>query len=294
MKRAFLLIAAVLLLIAASALYAEEKAQSPQIAEWKTYLKSLDAANPASIKKAAAEYNARFGEKSSQPERDAAFMAFRSFYYDVIDRYESSFSKNEKIQAVLWDEKKGKSEREKLRKTLSESGMTLMMSEGTYYIGEDTGFLAANFASQLSPGLREFLTMRSREMKKGFTEDAGLLITWNELADRIAAWDRYLKKYGDSSAAGQAEYYDNLYLAVFLTGIDNSRVFSMEKGALDPAVQKAYEYYLKTYSDTKSAAIIEEYYSILKKNGLKESQQSKSLLKKYKLIPMTGIQPPVR
>jgi len=294
MKRSFILTVAVLLLIASSALYAEEKAQSPQIAEWETYLKSLDAGSPASIKTAIGEYRTRFGEKSAQTERDAAFMAFRSFYYDVLDRYESNFSKDEKIQAVLWDEKKGKSEREKLKKSLSEAGMTLLSSEGTYYIGEDNGFLVNQFAAQLSPGLREFLTMRSREMKKGFTEDAGLLITWNELADRIAAWDRYLKKYGDSPAAGQAGYYGNLYLAVFLTGIDNSRVFSMEKGALDPAVQKAYDYYLKTYGDTKSAAIIAEYYTILKKNGLKESQQSKALLKKYKLIPMTGIQPPVR
>jgi hypothetical protein len=85
-----------------------------------------------------------------------------------------------------------------------------------------------------------------------------------------------------------------MYLAVFLTGIDNSRIFSFERKTLEPEVEKAYQYYLKTYKDTKSAGIISEYYSILKKNGMKESHDSRLFLKNKKLMPMIGIQPPTR
>ncbi len=294
MKRIFILTLLAFLICLTSIPYTEVKAKAPSIIEWEQYLKSLDIKDPASITLAMKEFKTRFSEESSQSAKDAAFMAFRRFYYKVMEKYVSVIGADEKLQARLWDEKKGKQEREKLKKSLSEEGMVLLTSEGSYYIGEDADFLYDNFRSQISPGLKEFLTMRSAELKKGFTEDAGLRITWNELADRIAAWDRYLARFEGSPAVELATYYDRMYLAVFLTGIDNSRVLSSEKGTLEPAVQKAYEYYLKTYKDTKSAGIISEYYSILRKNGLKESHDSRLFLKKNKLMPMSGIQPPTR
>lgn len=293
MKKIYILTLLAFFFFLASAVFAEAEAQDPSVAEWKLYLKSLDANDPGSINKAVGEFKTRF-DKESQSAKDAAFMAFRNFYYDVIDKYGVLIGTDEKLQALLCDEKKGREEKEKLKKSLSGQGMTLLMSEGTFYVSENTNFLSDSFASQLSPGLREFLTIRSKELKKGFTEDAGLLITWNELADRIASWDRYLEKYGNSPAAAQAAYYQQMYLAVFLTGIDNSRIFSFEKKTLEPEVQKAYQYYLKTYKDTRSAGIISEYYSILKKNGLKESHDSRLFLKNKKLMPMLGIQPPTR
>lgn len=293
MRKTCIMTVLVFFFLLASAAYAEAEVQDPAVKEWKLYIKSLNTNDPVSINKAIEQFRIRF-DKESQSAKDAAFMAFRKFYYDVVDKYGALFCTDEKLQALLCDDRKGRQEREKLKKSLSSQGMTLLMSEGSYYIGEDSNFLSDTFASQLSPALREFLTLRSRELKKGFAEDAGLIITWNELADRIAAWDHYMKKHGSSPAADQAAYYHHMYLAVFLTGMDNSRIFSFERKTLEPEVQKAYQYYLKTHKDTRSTGVISEYYSILKKNGLKESHDSRLFLKKKKLMPVTGIQPPTR
>ncbi len=62
-------------------------------------------------------------------------------------------------------------------------------------------------------------------------------------------------------------------------GVDNTPLFT-EKGTLKPEVKEAYEYYVKTYKDTKSAPLVGSYYALLKEGGLKNTAGRKQFLKK--------------
>ena len=104
--------------------------------------------------------------------------------------------------------------------------------------------------SFLSPAYGRFLAIRQKEMREGFTEDAGAArplphagragghLGGLSSANTLRLWQRE-----------QAAHYRSLYLATFLTGIDNSRVFGMD-GKVEPEVRRAWRHVMKTWPNT--------------------------------------------
>lgn len=265
-------------------------AAADDISSFRQYLSTLDKKDPASIAKALDFFKTHFGAAAAADTRDEAFMEFRAFYYGVISQYNPIIFSDAKLQERLLSDKTRK-ELESMKKQLSQYGLTLTMSEGTYYVSEEPGFLLKTFSSLVTPSAREYLKLRQKEIKEGFSEDAELLIPWKALADRIATWEKFLSTYPKAALAKQGLLHYNDYLATFLTGIDNSPVFN-EKGALNPEVRQAYEYYVQKYPSTKSGQLVKQYYEILKKHGFKTSSESQKFLKDHNIRNMIGVEPP--
>jgi hypothetical protein len=268
--------------------------KDPSVTDYQTYLSGLDKKNPESVSKAVDYFKSHFDSQKPETVRDDAFQAFRSFYYAALEAYGDVFGSNDRLQRVLAQEKAsaGKEARE-IRSRLARNGMAILMSEGTYYIGEDSEFLTERFTRCVSQAFDEFLKLRKKELKEGFSEDAGLRISWDSLGDRIASWDGYLSKFPKSVMKNQADYFRRLYLSTFFTGMDNSRVFD-SKGVLEPEVKKAYASYIKKYPHSESAALIGRYMQILAKNKGRSSKEAEQFLKEHKIGSMLGVQPPTQ
>lgn len=176
---------------------------------------------------------------------------------------------------------------ENLRKQLmklKDNGYSLYQAEGDFYIEPDPAFLIKRFEKHISEPLAEFLKLKAIEVEKHFAADAALIITWDELSDRIAGWEAYIARYPEAPEAAQArEDYYRRYMFFYLNGIDNTGLYDYHTGILKDDVKKSYERYMEKYKDTQSSIVVKGFYNELKKNGFKRTDQVLEYVRKIEL-----------
>lgn len=176
---------------------------------------------------------------------------------------------------------------ENLKKQLMElkdNGYSLYWAEGDLYIESDPSFLLEKFQTHVSEPLAEFLKLKAFEVKKHFASDAALMISWDELSDRIAGWDAYIARYPEAPEAVEArEDYYRRYMFVYLNGIDNSGLYDPQSQMLKDEVKKSYERYMEKYKDTQGYTVVKGFYDVLKKNRFKRTDQVLDYVQKVKL-----------
>ena len=62
-------------------------------------------------------------------------------------------------------------------------------------------------------------------MKQGFSEDAGMLISYEDLYYRIRRWEEFLYKHPNTIINDEAISYYRTYIETLMTGMANSRRF---------------------------------------------------------------------
>ncbi|MBU8892865.1 MAG: hypothetical protein KOO66_08795 [Bacteroidales bacterium] len=225
---------------------------------------------------------------------DSAYYLFLEFFYTSQNNLTDSLeAKYPNLIEKLYRHEEDSEVREFLG-LLDDCGLDLFSTEGYFYVDVQPDFFYETFKDNSSPSLKTFLQLRDRELKNAFSEDAMLLISFNDLADRIYNWEKYLNDYPDTKLNNEANYFLDIYLETLLTGMDNTRLFDRESRILMPEVKQSYESYIKNHADSKSGMIIQEYYQILKRNQFEYSDSIDYILKKYNLSKMHGIQPHVR
>lgn len=222
---------------------------------------------------------------------DSAYNMFLEFFYTSANNLTDSLETKYPSLVEKFYRNETDSETREFHALLNECGLGLFMTEGNFYVDVQPDFFYETFKNNTSPSLKTFLQLRDRELKNAFLEDAMLLISFNNLADRIYNWEKYLNDYPDTKLINEANYFLEIYLETYLTGMDNTKLFDRESRILVPEVKQSYESYIKNHADTKSGMIIQEYYEILKRNQFEYSDSIDYILKKYNLSKMHGIQP---
>lgn len=220
--------------------------------------------------------------KLTQPEKDAAFINFREFYSNVINKYNSEFYNNTRLRKKLELTNSEKdNEVNTFKKKLLKNGLVLLHSEGSYYVDEDPNFLLNNFYMHVSVSFKEYLGIRKKELNQGFTEDGGLTIPFKKLGERIHIWEEFISKYPVSPLIEDAKQNYDLYLRTFMNGIDNTPVFDPKSRILRPDVKRAYIIYTEKYSNKESGKLIKKYYNLLAKHKFKRTPEIDTFLKNH-------------
>ena len=223
---------------------------------------------------------------------DSAYDMFLEFYYASANNLTDSLkTKYSSVVKKIYRNEVDSVTRE-FQRLLDDCGLSIFTTDGYYfYVDVQPDFFFETFKNNSSPSLKTFLQLRDWELKNAFSEDAMLLISFNDLADRIYNWDKYLNDYPDTKLNREANYFLKIYLETYLTGMENTRLFDRKSRILLPEVKQSYESYIQNYTDTKSGMIIQEYYEILKRNEFEYSDSIDYILKKYSLNLTRGIQP---
>ncbi|MGN6179526.1 MAG: hypothetical protein ACTHNW_10120 [Mucilaginibacter sp.] len=250
--------------------------------EYRSYLKSLDTLHPASTTTAAKKYAELF-KSSEQNTRDSAFSVFKDFYNkidqvldnnrDITISYDSLITDSGGHLPALSTHLKTYAQ------TLKDNGFKVYLSEGNPYIGQDLDFEAKWFYPYLSQPLKEFLTQLNNENKEGFSQDGGLMINPEQLADRTVWWENFAKKYPQTIVGRPALENWRSYLGTLMVGMDNSPV--TEPGHpknLNPYYQAVYSRIMNNYSTTQTAKLIGPYFKLLIN---KKPAAAKKLVKDY-------------
>ncbi len=223
---------------------------------YQQFLDRLDKRSRSAVPQAVAAYKRSFGPGAAVQARDAAFIRFRTFYYGVDLTSVRGLAATE----------------------LKVNGLTIKTSEGDPYQAEDPDFLRATFAPYVSAPILRFLDIRRQEMREGYADDGGLLISFDRLGERVATWDTYRTTYPGSPLAADAKAHEQQYLWTFLNGMDNSPLFDWTSHKLRPEVQGAYEGFYKRHPRSRHVGVVSGYLQLIKGCGYRDCPQRRHYL----------------
>lgn len=274
--------------------------------DYQTYLDSLDRSELQSLVRGVKILELNI-PNYSLVEADQAFLAFNTFYIESLNYCNETFWQNESLNSKLRAAIQGLSptqvneylnipsglqedrEIKNFVQQISDGGLILTASEGGFYLSENPDFLYNRFSQYLSPSLQAFLQLRRQETAEGFIGNNGLEIPFAKIGERVIKWEKYNDQYPDSPLGELADYQYQMYLGVFLFGIDTSKVF--EDKQLKPEIRKVYENFEQLYADTKTANLISRYYDVLSANDFKYNEVVEKFLHDNHVPILPGLQP---
>ncbi len=159
-------------------------------------------------------------------------------------------------------------------KILQVAGWELGASEGSFYAQTDENWMRTTFGAIMPNDWREYFLQRSKELADEFTHDAFILIPFDDIRKRIIYWEEFLKRNPLFPLRDQVEYMIVNYMAVYLSGTDNSRIYEQattpEKHntprPLRHEVRTSYLNFLAVNQDSKHYPLINDWFRAIRDN----------------------------
>ncbi|MBK5252414.1 MAG: SH3 domain-containing protein [Peptostreptococcaceae bacterium] len=168
-----------------------------------------------------------------------------------------------------------------LMKKYRDMGYSVYMAEGMYYIEPDPQFLLGNFKTNISDDLFDYLTYRAEEVESHTFHDAAVIITWNELGDRIVDWENFLSKYPDSPYRDDAKSMYDVYLYTFLIGADNTPAYEYPTEILDPKLLESYRRYILEFPQSSFTPVLGELLVVLEEESYQKTERVMEFINPY-------------
>jgi hypothetical protein len=249
--------------------------------EFKNKISSIGFKDTSSVAQAAEEL-IKHAKNQEDKCREELLFIFRQYYLNCLKEY------NNRIDSLGINE----TNEDKINKSLLTIGWCVKFTEGLYYIGESPGWFGTKFKKVLTDPYKEYLHFRSREIREGFSEDAILLISWDQLRHRIITWESFLNKYPNFAEKQSIQEYLDIYIRVFLTGMDNSRIDDRENMTLHNDVRAAYEKFIRENKASKYHKVVKDYYEMIKENNFIVPKNAYEYLKNQGYKSYLATQPP--
>ncbi|WP_175622303.1 tetratricopeptide repeat protein [Chryseobacterium schmidteae] len=99
------------------------------------------------------------------------------------------------------------------------------LGEGVTEIETIPSYYSSIFKGKVTPDFETYISGKDREGKENYAVDAGLLITWEELGERVIFWENFVKKYPNSSLIKTAKEDYSTYLSDYLFGMDKTSTY---------------------------------------------------------------------
>ena len=235
-------------------------------------------------------------------DKDSVYVLFDRIFYKAVNDFNNSL---ESRYSTLLDKRKSEIDNPEIygivnplliefKRSLDVCGLTLLNSEGTYYVDANCDYYYNLFKDKVSPALTDYLKIRKKELNQGFSEDAELLISFHQLYERVLTWEDFTAKYPDFFNIREAQFYYASYLSTLITGMDNSQPFYTETGKLLPELRKLYLKITKRDDSRKSTNVIKDYYELLRVSDFSMPADLDQFLKDNELYSMNGVEPDTR
>jgi len=151
---------------------------------------------------------------------------------------------------------------------LTGAGFRFSQEEGMIYPAIDYHFIDG-YSKYVTGEMKGFAVFMAMDSDNRWAGDAEIRIPLKELADRIAAAEKYLAEYPAASGKSQVLSKYGMYLGALLGGIYNTPVVNYETGKINDKFVEVYEYFIKEYPDLKTTVIIKKFNEELKAGSYK-------------------------
>lgn len=144
-------------------------------------------------------------------------------------------------------------------------GFETYMAEGDYYLRYPYTNMTQLF--DVPQDWQDWLYILSK--RQNDLEDAGLMISVEELRKAIVSISDFIKKYPNFVAKNDVDEKLKYYYFYYLDGIDNSRIYDDETNKVKPTYINSYKTFIDTNKDCIGYKTVENYYNKLKNNNFK-------------------------
>lgn len=194
---------------------------------------------------------------NNQSLRDKAFQNYRVVFFKTLRNSSLSY------KGITIDGYSDIPEKKipEIKKYVKSIGLRLMWMEGCYYLEEDTKFAINKFGKFLSLPWKEYLALRVKE-RNVFLNDGAIAMPWDELRHRIVYWENFINKFPDFAENNEIKAKLADYLEWYISG----RYGYGAGNRIMPELKKSYENFLTYNKSSKFYPIVNNWYSLLKKN----------------------------
>jgi len=224
-------------------------------------------------------------------DRDSVYVLFDNVVNTAVNNFNDSLELNYSTLLHRANRKIVDLEITKFKRCLDMCGLILLRTEGEDYVDVNYDYYYKLFKGRVSPALTDYLKIRKKELRQGFSEDAELVISFHQLYKRVITWEKFNMKYPDFFNREDAQNNYATYLSTLITGMDNSPLFDYDTGRLFPEIYNLYLKIISRHDSLKSTRVIQAYFNLLSTSDFKMPNQLDQFLKDNELFSMLGMQP---
>lgn len=213
--------------------------------------------------------------KADQKQADGLFLELEKYYdrylpslndnfLTMLSKPETSQKMNEIGYPMDINNIKGDDTLKQWLLSQQAGGLALGNTEGMFYWKVDYKALQ-KYDKYLSNDLKSYIVLKAMESEKSYFEDGALVITREELADRILKAEYYLTENPDGLKAKDVLELYKMYLNSYLTEYRYDAVDDTTLKLL-PKVKKQYQTFVSEHPETKTAILVKKYLEVLNQN----------------------------
>ncbi len=243
------------------------------------HLAALDATNPASVAEGLDYIYQHFTQPVEDVIADSLYAIFSEFHKVVHSYVDKEFNElsNSRWGAFGRSSEGLDSAFFALRSAAEEAGFMTESMEGQTYLIVDSHFISSALNSYITPTMREYLRMLSREENQRMYDDGIVVVVRSEIARRLSEWDSFGIEHPDFIRKNNVELYFRSYLMTFLSDElfcgSGLRYGECEEGDVWTDVRESFEDYVSSYGATRSGVVVSEFLRVLEENGFSANWQ---------------------
>ena len=155
------------------------------------------------------------------------------------------------------------------------------IGEGIVTIRELPSLYYDVFKDYVTDDYKEYLKIWAKDGEKLYQADAGLLVSFEEIGERIITWENFLNKYPDSKLNIKVTALLNSYREDYLLGMENTP--TLDGGydnipiTVDEVAKKEYDRFMKKYPNSPTVELIKYFLENYQNNNIYDLIRKKIL-----------------
>ncbi|ERT48952.1 DUF6882 domain-containing protein [Fusobacterium polymorphum] len=135
------------------------------------------------------------------------------------------------------------------------------------------------FKDYVTDDYKEYLKIWAKDNEELYQADAGLMISFEELGERIITWENFLNKFPNSTLKQRVNDLLNSYREDYILGMDNTP--TIDGGydnipiTIDEDVKKEYDRFIKKYPNSPTVELIKYFIENYKNENIYELIKNK-------------------
>ena len=155
------------------------------------------------------------------------------------------------------------------------------IGEGMVTIRELPNLYYDMFKDYVTDDYKEYLKIWAKDSEKLYQADAGLLVSFEEIGERIVTWESFLNQYPDTKLNIKVTALLNSYREDYLLGMDNTP--TLDGGydnipiTVDEVAKKEYDRFMKKYPNSPTVELIKYFLENYQNNNIYDLIRNKIL-----------------
>lgn len=216
---------------------------------------------------------------------DACFILLEQFLF----RMETSGDLYQVIEKIEWQEADYQAvEKETFNmkqypatQALALNGFRLEQGEGTIFPVTEWAKFGDFFGTKVTPAMKNYIEQSIAEQKNLISDDGGIVITLESVADRAAWWEKFNQANPYFVRSEETQNNQHGLIFTLICGANNTPVFTGEPEAVSADFQKAWVYVQQKYAGTELGRAVKEMADLVAAEGGKRSKKVDTLMQRF-------------